>query len=384
MKITQIETIPIRLPTRRVHQWASLTTPIGVYVIIKLHTDEGLIGFGEAPVLKDWGGDHGKYFGETPQTTIHIINDILAPALAGQDPGRFEALHALMDKAVKGYPYCKAAIDAALYDVVGKKFAIPAYQLLGGLVRERVPIAHSLGLMEIDKAVDEAMQAKAEGVKTIKLKAGVEQKRDIELVRRIREAIGPELNICVDANQGYPTAKAAVKVTKAMAEYNLLYMEQPVEGIEQMAEVARRVDTPIMADESAWTPQDVIEIIQKKAADMISIYTTKPGGMFKAKNVAAVAEAAGLKCNVNGSVETGVGNAANLHLAASTGVVTYGCVVPVSTPKGKGKGGIAGIYYQDDIIVEPFAYSDGDIVVSPKPGLGIELDEDKLKHYRIA
>jgi len=384
MKITQIETIPIRLPTRRVHQWASLTTPIGVYVIIKLHTDEGLIGFGEAPVLKDWGGDHGKYFGETPQTTIHIINDILAPALAGQDPCRFEALHALMDKAVKGYPYCKAAIDAALYDVVGKKFAIPAYQLLGGLVRERVPIAHSLGLMEIDKAVDEAMQAKAEGVKTIKLKAGVEQKRDIELVRRIREAIGPELNICVDANQGYPTAKAAVKVTNAMAEYNLLYMEQPVEGIEQMAEVARRVDTPIMADESAWTPQDVIEIIQKKAADMVSIYTTKPGGMFKAKKVAAVAEAAGLKCNVNGSVETGVGNAANLHLAASTGVVTYGCVVPVSTPKGKGKGGIAGIYYQDDIIVEPFAYSNGDIVISPKPGLGIELDEDKLKHYRIA
>jgi len=384
MKITQIETIPIRLPTRRVHQWASLTTPIGVYVIIKLHTDEGLIGFGEAPVLKDWGGDHGKYFGETPQTTIHIINDILAPALAGQDPCRFEALHALMDKAVKGYPYCKAAIDAALYDVVGKKFAMPAYQLLGGLVRERVPIAHSLGLMEIDKAVDEAMQAKAEGVKTIKLKGGVEQKRDIELVRRIREAIGPELNICVDANQGYPTAKAAVRITKAMEEYNLLYMEQPVEGIEQMAEVARRVDTPIMADESAWTPQDVIEIIQKKAADMISIYTTKPGGMFKAKNVAAVAEAAGLKCNVNGSVETGVGNAANLHLAASTGVVTYGCVVPVSTPKGKGKGGIAGIYYQDDIIVEPFAYSDGDIVVSPKPGLGIELDEDKLKYYRIA
>ena len=384
MKITQIETIPIRLPTRRVHQWASLTTPIGVYVIIKLHTDEGLIGFGEAPVLKDWGGDHGKYFGETPQTTIHIINDILAPALAGQDPCRFEALHALMDKAVKGYPYCKAAIDAALYDVVGKKFAMPAYQLLGGLVRERVPIAHSLGLMEIDKAVDEAMQAKAEGVKTIKLKGGVEQKRDIELVRRIREAIGPELNICVDANQGYPTAKSAVRITKAMEEYNLLYMEQPVEGIEQMAEVARRVDTPIMADESAWTPQDVIEIIQKKAADMVSIYTTKPGGMFKAKNVAAVAEAAGLKCNVNGSVETGVGNAANLHLAASTGVVTYGCVVPVSTPKGKGKGGIAGIYYQDDIIVEPFAYSDGDIVVSPKPGLGIELDEDKLKYYRIA
>jgi len=173
-----------------------------------------------------------------------------------------------------------------------------------------------------------------------------------------------------------------VKIIRAMEAYNLLYMEQPVEGIDQMAEVARRVDTLIMADESAWTPQDVIEVIQKKAADIISIYTTKPGGMFKAKKVAAVAEAAGLKCNVNGSVETGVGNAANIHLAASTGIVTYACVVPVSTPKGKG--GIAGIYYQDDIIQEPFEYADGDVIVSSKPGLGIEIDEDKLKHYRIA
>jgi muconate cycloisomerase len=383
MKIATIETIPIRLPTRRVHQWASLTTPIGVYVIIKLHTEDGLVGLGEAPVLKDWGGDHGKYFGETPQTTMHVIHDILAPALIGQDPARFEALHALMDRAVKGYPYCKAAIDAALYDVVGKALKVPAYQLLGGLFRERVPIAHSLGLMDIDKAVEEALQAKSEGVKTIKLKCGVDPKRDVELVKQIRKAVGAELNICTDANQGYPTAKAAVKITKTMEEYNLLYMEQPVEGLDAMAEVARRVDTPIMADESAWTPQDVLEIIQKKAADVISIYTTKPGGMFKAKKVAAVAEAAGLCCNVNGSVETGVGNAANVQLAACTGVVTYGSVVPVSTPKGKGKGGIAGIYYQDDIIAEPFEYSDGDIIVSSKPGLGIELDEDKLKHYRI-
>ena len=123
-----------------------------------------------------------------------------------------------MDKAVKGYPYCKAAIDAALYDVVGKALKVPAYQLLGGLYRERIPIAHSLGLMEIEKAVDEALQAKAEGVKTIKLKGGVEHKRDVELVKQIRQAIGPDLNICVDANQGYPTAKAAVKIIRAMEE----------------------------------------------------------------------------------------------------------------------------------------------------------------------
>jgi muconate cycloisomerase len=168
-----------------------------------------------------------------------------------------------------------------------------------------------------------------------------------------------------------------------MAEFDLLYMEQPVEGIDRMAEVARRVDTAIMADESAWTAQDVLEIARKSAADIISIYTTKPGGMFKAKHVAAVAQAAGLPCNVNGSVETGVGNAANVHLAASTGVVTYASVVPVSTPKEKAGKNIAGIYYSDDIVTEPFVYDNGDVIVGTKPGLGIELDEGKLKYYRI-
>ena len=371
MKITRIETIPIRLPTRRIHQWASLTTPIGVYVIVKLKTDEGLVGLGEAPVLKDWGGDHMKYYGETPKTTVHIINDILAPALEGKDPCQIAALHSLMDQAIKGYPYCKAAIDMALYDVVGKGLKIPAYQLLGGCYRERVTIAHSIGLMEIDKAVEEALQVKDEGIKAIKLKGGQEPKRDVELVRRIRKAIGTEIQVAVDANQGYPAPKVAVQVIKAMEEYGIRYMEQPVEGIDAMAQVARRVATPIMAD------------VRKRAAEIISLYTTKPGGLFKAKKVAAVAEAGGLQCNVNGSVETGVGNAANLHLAASTAVASLPCVVPVSTPKGKGKKGIAGIYYQDDVIAEPFEYRDGDIVVSSKPGLGVELDEEKLEHYRV-
>jgi muconate cycloisomerase len=382
MKITKIETIAVRLPTRRVHQWASLTTPIGVYVIIKLITDEGYIGLGEAPVLKDWGGDHMKYYGETPKTTIHIIEDILGPALTGQDPCRIEALHSLMDKAIKGYPYCKAAIDMALHDVVGKGFKLPVYQLLGGCYRERVKVAHSIGLMEIRKAVEEALQVKGEGIKTVKLKGGRETKRDVDLVRRIRKALGPDIEITVDANQGYPTAKNAVQTIKAMEEYGILYMEQPVEGIDSMAEVTQRVNTPIMADESAWTPQDILEIIQKKAADIISLYTTKPGGLLKAKKVAAIAEAAGLQLNVNGSVEMGVGNAANLHLAACTGPATLACVIPVTTPKGKGKGRIAGIYYQDDIVTEPFKYDDGDLLVPSKPGLGVELDEDKIKRYR--
>ncbi len=382
MKISKIETIPIRLPTRRVHQWSSLTTPIGVYVILKVATDEGLIGLGEAPVLKDWGGDYMRYYGETPQTTVHVINDILAPALVGRDPRSIALLHSVMDKAIRGYPYCKAALDMALYDLAGKALGVPAYRLLGGCYRRRVTVAHSIGLMEIEKAVEEAVQVKSEGIKTIKLKGGQASKRDVELVKEIRNAVGPDIRLAVDANQGYPTPKIAVQTIRAMESYGIHYMEQPVEGIDAMALVAESVETPIMADESAWTPQDVLEIIRKKAADIISIYTTKPGGLYKAKQVAAVAEAAGLQCNVNGSVETGVGNAANVHLAASTAVASLACVIPVSTPKGKGRGGIAGVYYTDDIITEAFEYTDGEVVVSDKPGLGVELDEEKVERYR--
>jgi muconate cycloisomerase len=288
-----------------------------------------------------------------------------------------------MDKAVKGYPYSKAAIDMALYDVAGKALDAPAYKLLGGGYRDKITIAHSIGLMEVEKAVEEAAQAKDEGIKAIKLKGGIELKRDVELVKRVRKALGGEIPICVDANQGYPTVKAAVRTIKAMEEYGIAYMEQPVEGIDAMAEVARRVDTPIMADESAWTSQDVLEIVRKKAADIISIYTTKPGGLFKAKKVAAVAEAAGLPCNVNGSVETGIGNAANVHLAASTAAAGLPCVIPVSTPKGEAQNRIAGIYYQDDLIKESFRFVDGAVVVPSKPGLGIDVDEEKIEHYRV-
>ncbi len=383
MKIQSIETIPVRLPTRRVHQWANLKTPIGVYLLVKLTTDDGWTGLGEAPALKDWGGDHMRYYGETPASVTAVTRDILAPSLVGEDPRRIEWIHTLMDQAVKGYPYSKAAIDMALYDVAGKAAGVPAYQLLGGLYQESVSISHSIGLMDMDEAVAEVRRVQAEGIRTIKLKGGVEPKRDVELLRRVRETLGPDMNLTVDANNGYRSAKEAVQVTKAMEPYNILYMEQPVEGLDAMAEVTRRVDTPIMADESAWTTWDVLEIIEKKAADIISIYATKPGGLLKAKKVAAIAEAAGFPCNVNGSVEMGVGNAANVHLAASTAAVNLACVIPVTVPDAEASGRIAGIYYKDDIVTEPFEFADGAVKVSHRPGLGIELDEEKVERYRL-
>ena len=381
--IRAIETIHVALPNRRSHKFAGQTEEIGGYVITRMEGEDGNVGWGEAPVLKDWGGDHGRYFGETPTTTKLMIDQYLAPVVIGVEPDNFVELHARMDHMIKGYPYAKAAVELAAYDLAGHSRGIPVYKLLGGRVRTRIPIAHSIGLIPIDQGVTEVKQVIGEGVRTIKLKIGVDPARDIELVKRIREAVGPDIDICADANCGYRSPGEAIQIIREMEKERLIYVEQPVVGIQRIAQVARVVDTPIMADESAWNAHDVLEIIERQAADIISIYTTKPGGLYRAMQVAAVAEAAGIPCNVNGSIETGVGNLANLHLAAAAAPVTFDCVVPVSTPAEFQRGQLAGIYYTDDLIKEPFAFADGEVAVPEGPGMGIEVDTDKIERYRV-
>ena len=382
--IKSVETILIQLPTRREHKWTGLTEPIGRYILTRMTDSDGRTGWGEAPALKDWGGEFGRYFGESPIIVQTVIDNYLAPAVAGVELGNAAELHARMDAVIKGYPYAKAAVEFAFYDLTGRWLHVPVHALLGGRVRHRVPITHSIGLIPIDEAEKEAAQVAAEGIRTIKIKVGVDARRDIEIVKAVRAAAGDHVDICVDANEGYRTPGEAVAVVREMAKQRLKYVEQPVMGIERLAEVARAIDAPVMADESAWNAHDAIQIAERRAAQIVSIYTTKPGGLYKAMEVAAVCRAAGIICNVNGSVETGVGNLANIHLAAAAPAVTLSCVVPVSTPAAWQKGQIGGIYYRDDLIAEPMRLVDGAVEVPTGPGMGIDVDPAKIEQYRVA
>src|SRR5262245_60925181 len=168
-----------------------------------------------------------------------------------------------------------------------------------------------------------------------------------------------------------------------MEAFDLSYAEQPVHGIARIAEVARAIDTPVMADESAWNAHDVVEIIEQRAAEIVSIYTTKPGGLYRAMEVAAVARAAGIVCNVNGSAELGIGNLANVARAAAAPAVTLSCVIPVSTPASAQRGQIGGVFYRDDLIAAPMELSDGAVRIPNGPGLGIDVDPAKIEHYRV-
>jgi muconate cycloisomerase len=381
--IARIALHHVALPTRREHKWTGLTEPIGGYLLVEMSDEAGLAGWGEAPVLKDWGGEFGRYFGESPGTAGHVISRYLAPAVTGCLPGQIVELHARMDQAIKGYPYAKAAVEFAAYDLAGRQCALPVHRLLGGALRRQIPVTHSIGLIGFAEAEREVAQAAREGIRTIKIKVGVDPDRDVEMVRRVRETVGPSVALCVDANQGYRTPGQAIRTFRRMERFDLIYFEQPVEGIARLAEVARAIDAPVMADESAWNAHDVIEIIERRAAQIVSIYTTKPGGLFPAMEVAAVARAGGLICNVNGSVETGVGNLANLQLAAAAPSVVLSCVVPVSTPAPAQAGNVAGIYYKDDLIAEPMRFIDGAIELPPGVGMGIAVDVAKVRRYSV-
>lgn len=382
MLVKKVELFEIILPRRRPHSWATSITQIGQgYVIARITTDDGHIGYGEATVLPEWGGDFGQYYGESPGTVFSVITDYLFPVLKDKSPLALEALMSQMNRVIKGHWYAKSAIEIALLDIIGKALEQPVCNLLGGLVRTKVPLAHSLGLMDVRPALEEAERAVGEGIRTIKVKGGLDAARDIELIRKLESVYQGRVDFVLDGNQSYRSVAEAVRVIKKIEDCNVQCVEQPVAGIQNLASVRSQVAVPIMADESVWNHFDTLSLVQAEAVDYVSIYVCKAGGLIGGKKVATVAEAGGLLCNVNGSAEFGVGNAANLHLAASSSVISLPCVIPVTTVQGKEQTEVAGRFYQDDIVVEPFQYEDGYLVVPTKPGLGIEIDEDKLRHY---
>jgi muconate cycloisomerase len=381
--IERAELIHVVLPPRREHKWTGATEPIGGYLLVKLIAEDGSVGWGECTALKDWAGEFGRYFGESVSTAKTVIGQYLVPAVTGLDPANHGELNARMDRAIKGYPYAKAAVDMAAYDLAGMQLGVPVHVLLGGAVRTSVPVTHSIGLIPIDDAEREVVQAAGEGIRTLKIKVGVDPERDIAMVKRVRDAVGPSIDICIDANQGYATAGEAIQTFRRMEPCRIKYFEQPVHGIDRMAQVARAIDAPVMADESAWNAHDVIEIAEKGAAQIVSIYTTKPGGLYRAMQVASVCVAAGIVCNVNGSLETGVGNLANLQLAAAAEPVTLSCVIPVSTPAEAQHGQVAGIYYKDDLLAEPMVLRDGALTLTTAPGMGMRIDEAKIRRFMV-
>ena len=346
MKATEIETTIVQLPGRMDYSWRSLQVSIGRYVILKLTTDEGIIGLGEAPAILSWGGEYGRYFGEDPEIVTYLVNERLSPFLIGADPFDIKCLLNEMDVAVRGFPYTKAMIESAMLDIMGRKLNVPVYQLLGGAMRDKIPICHSVGIAPPDDAARLAADVVSDGIGWLQVKVPGEPDADLAIIKAIRNEVGDDISIFPDINRGYRNIKSAINVINAMhGEANICAVEQPTEGIDAMAAITRAVEVPVIVDEGCWSPQDANEVVRRGSADVISIYFTKASGLYRSMQIGAVAQAAGLPVNVNGSLEGGVGNAANLHLSAALeGVVLPGGIT-INTLEGREQTRVGGVFY---------------------------------------
>lgn len=373
MKITRIETIPVLVPIRAEFQitgalGSHLTSP---FVMLKVHTDEGITGLGEVSCTAVGSG-------EDATTAIHVIRQYLEPVLVGEDPRDVERLTIKMRRALANNPFTRSGIEIALWDILGKSVGLPVFRLLGGAVRERVKIKMSVSGAAPARAAEIARFAVSVGLQALKVKTGIEPEGDIARVKAVRAEVGPGFKMGVDSNGGWSPRVAIQTIRRLVEECGIYFAEQPVAPLDMqwMADVRRNVPVPVMADESCYTLQDAMALARAGAADILSLYVGKGGGIGPARKMAAVAEAAGLTCTVGSNLELGVASAAMAHLAAaSTGIGAEEFPCDILGP----------LAYESVLLAgNPLDYRDGYVAAPAGPGLGVELDEEMVARYRAS
>ncbi len=367
MKITAIRTVPAWCPRRKAYGTATRTAlgtaAISQHTIVFVDTDAGITGIGEV----------SSVFKRRGALLQRDVDTALAPAVVGEDPSRITHLVRKLDMALDGVEEAKAGIEMALWDIAGKALGVPVYQLLGGKVRERIPLSYSIPFGEPEAMAALAAEKVRAGHRTIKVKVGSESPaRDIAAVRKIRDAIGPDVKLRVDGNMGWPNAKHAVGIIRRMECFDLELVEQPLPAhdLAGMAEIRRAIGVPLMADESVRGPISAMQTIRAEAADIANVYVTEAGGLLNASRIFSMCEAAAIPCMIGSMPEFGIGTAAQIHL---------GVAMPNLGPDSDTCGVL---YHEEDLLVRPLRIEDGFAYPPEGPGLGIEIDMAVLERWR--
>lgn len=365
MKIKRIEPIAVSLPMVKPIKMAFEEVARAENVLVRLETDDGVVGWGGAAAAPTMTG-------ETVASMTAAIR-YLAPKLEGMPPDDIAAIMARAGNYLYGNQSAKSVIEIALHDALGRTQGKPVHDLLGAKRRERVPILRMVGTGKgIAADVEEAKRARAEGHVAFKIKVGVgDPHDDAERTRAICAALdGRDLLICADANQGY-TPEQAVRYVREVDGTTLAFFEQPVAArdIEGMAQVARASRIPIGCDEGLHTLDDVRRHYDAGAAGGFSLKTIKLGGLGPVMEAGRLCERLSLKINLASKMaETGISSAALLHLAAALPAVDWGV-------------GFSSQYLVDDILKTPLGFSAGHVSVPSGAGLGIDVDEAKVRRY---
>ena len=361
MRVERITVHEYEIPLEEPFVTALKPIPELERVLVEVETDEGIVGLGE-------GAPAYEVTGETQGSTAAVLEDVLAPLVVGANPLDVERVRTEMWNLVDGAMSAHAAIEIALQDIRGKRADMPLYRLLGGHAEDPViDVPKVLSIKSPEEMAADAEAAVDDGYNQIKIKVGGDPETDVDRVRAIHEAVPDRISLKADANQGWGDAKTSLRALTEIGDL-LDVIEQPVtnDNVTDLVELRRRVDVPVMPDESVESPADVSDLVRRGAGDIYNIKLMKTGGLSEAVRLNAVAEADERNTQVGSMVEGHVGTAAGVHFAAAfENVVWNEMVGPFMTTTGV-----------TDL------EADCPQIRATGPGLGVSLDRDALAELR--
>lgn len=353
MKITKVRlgriSVPLRVPFKTALRQVNSVEDI----IVEIHTDSGEVGFGEAPPT-------GVITGDTTGAIIGAFQDHISKTLVGRDVDDFEDITRAVQDCIVKNSSAKAAADMALWDLYGKKYGIPVYKMLGG-TRNKIITDITISVNPPEEMARDAVDAIRRGYDTLKVKVGIDPSLDVARLAAIRQAVGPEVRIRIDANQAW-SPKQAVRLLNQMQDKGLdiELVEQPVKAhdYEGLKYVTERSYVPVLADEAVFSVEDALKIVQMQAADLINIKLMKCGGLTNALKIATLAEVCGVECMIGCMLEAKVSVNAAVHLACARKIITR---VDLDGP----------VLCSEDPVEGGAVFNEKEITVSDAPGLGV-------------
>ncbi len=368
MKIERVEVFGVAVPLVGEFKNAYLSKSVVKSAIVRITGAGGAVGYGNIDPTPGYSKE------DTP-AHLDVLRNRLAPLLVGMDPTNVHGILAKIEPAVEGFLDSKAAIEMACVDLSARAAGMPVHTYLGGAVKDRLQFNAWIGILPPEQAARETLEWKSKGFRSCKIKVGGNIEADRDRVKAVREAVGQDFNIRIDANAGYDP-DTSIRLARMVAPFGLQLFEQPVpaDDIAGMARVRREanaVGVPIMADESVLDHASLIRIIKADAADIVKVKVMKQGGFLNTRRMIATAEAAGIRCVVGHGFGLGVNTMAEVMLAATSSNVLDGleCVGPLKT--------------RDDIITRRIDLTSGSMALPPGPGLGVTLDDAKLEQYKF-
>jgi L-alanine-DL-glutamate epimerase-like enolase superfamily enzyme len=368
MKIERVEIFGVAVPLVGEYKNAYLAKTVQKSAIVRITTDDGVTGLGNI----DPGPGYSK---ESIIDHLRVLETTLKPLLIGMDPCNIHEILARIEPAIEGFLDSKAAIEMACVDLAARAQGVPVYTWLGGAMTRHLTFNAWIGIQTPDKAAAETMAWQKRGFRSAKIKVGGGIEADRDRVKAVREAVGPDFGLRIDANAGYDV-ESSIKLAQYVAPCNLQLFEQPVAaedlaGLARVRRAANAVGLKIMADEALLDHASLIDIIRAGAADMVKVKVMKQGGFLTTRRMIATAEAAGMKCVVGHGFGLGINTMAEIMLAATSSNVIDGleCVGPLKTG--------------DDIVTHKLDLSRGTLELPEVPGLGVVLDDAKVAQYRF-